>query len=1151
MKNLKIFALSAISLFGFAACQQVEIAPDVTPEATHTVTFVAGAPETKTTVDISDGETAKFAWTEKDVEENRISVYENDNAASTVVCGLDDKGKMTIMAAFDGSTAPKNASYVAVVNKSNATQIMSAAAYDEEADILVSKAVSSFDGENGVLLQFKREVAIAKMTLKGLDAGEVVNIVTVSSTADIAGSYGVEGWASSAKTSLDISSALYINDEGYSIVANESGEAVVWFTCIPQDKATLTVKVVAADGDTYTKTFSRAITLTRGDVKAFGVKMVKDVPKTYGYQKIEKVGDYTPGDYIIVAHAYKDDCPTKGDFAIANNLTLSPDKLVGADVTNLIDNNVISESNGASYKLSLSGDIDNIVISNGTNILAYSSGTNLVLDGENKYWTLSLNEGTGGTFKLLNNSTATEKTKRALLFQSYSTSGNNKTESLKFGAYAASNINSADYAAIELYKYQEVAPSTPKYSISFAEVTGGTLSATPSKAESGAEVTLTATPEEGYKFNDDWTVKYADEGTVSVTEGKFTMPAANVTVSGTFSKKDYRITKTASEHGSIVAKKGDAEVETAQMGDEITLFATQNEGFEFTSWEVVDSKGTVIEVKDNKFTMPASNVTITATFRSNASYTVSFSVNGNVTTGSYKESEKIEFPADPEISGVTFMGWITNAIEGTQAEAPVFVETASAVMGTENITYYAVFATQGTEIVSEKVGQTLAYDTWTYNGSTTDKSSYRLFHSDSYIESAEFDLSTLTKVVVYGGTFGGDSYKKLTIGDGTNTWKAVTVSGSNQTGVNTYTDGTPLTGTGKLRITSNSGTASSTGVRISKVVIYVGVYGYTDYCTKVVTLSSVTVSGAPSKTEYTVDDAFDPAGLDVTGTYSDGSKATITNGISWNCTPTTFTEAGNNKTVSVTATVKSVTSAAYNVAVTVKARKLSPPANLKCEEKTETSLTFTWNAVDKASDYQVSTDDGKTYVSTQTNNRYTWEGLTAGTTKTLYVKAIGDGTNYTDSDAAPAEGKTKPAGVSETIDFEAASTTYTFWTFTNMTSQQNGSITAHGGTNYGTTGGKTTASITTKSKIASPQSITFYVSKESNNTASSSWKLQVSNDNSKWTDVKTQSATSMSKGSWVEVTQDLSSYSNVYVRVYYTGSIAVRNIDDLTFTYSE
>lgn len=136
------------------------------------------------------------------------------------------------------------------------------------------------------------------------------------------------------------------------------------------------------------------------------------------------------------------------------------------------------------------------------------------------------------------------------------------------------------------------------------------------------------------------------------------------------------------------------------------------------------------------------------------------------------------------------------------------------------------------------------------------------------------------------------------------------------------------------------------------------------------------------------------------------------------------------------------------------------------------------------------------------------------------------------------------------IDFENEVAIYTDWTFTNMTSQQTGSIAAHNGTYYGTTGGKATASIATKSKINQPTQITFYVSKQSTNTKASDWKIQVSSDNTTWTDVKTQSATSMTKGTWVEVTQNLSAYSDVYIRVYYTGSTAVRNIDDLVLTYT-
>ena len=140
------------------------------------------------------------------------------------------------------------------------------------------------------------------------------------------------------------------------------------------------------------------------------------------------------------------------------------------------------------------------------------------------------------------------------------------------------------------------------------------------------------------------------------------------------------------------------------------------------------------------------------------------------------------------------------------------------------------------------------------------------------------------------------------------------------------------------------------------------------------------------------------------------------------------------------------------------------------------------------------------------------------------------------------------ASAEKSIDFESGTATYSDWTFTNMTSQQSGSITAKGGSYYGTTGAKATASIQTKKQISSPKSISCYVSKQTNNTSSSTWYIQTSTNGSSWTNVKTQSATSMSKGSWVEFTADLSSYSNVYVRIYYSGSTAVRNIDNLVLT---
>ena len=235
-----------------------------------------------------------------------------------------------------------------------------------------------------------------------------------------------------------------------------------------------------------------------------------------------------------------------------------------------------------------------------------------------------------------------------------------------------------------------------------------------------------------------------------------------------------------------------------------------------------------------------------------AHYTVSWKVNGadynegNPSTDVIDGSKVTSLPTAPSaINGKVFVGWTNTEISTSQDDAPsvLFNTAPSAPAVTANTTYYAVFASQSGNAPVETLSQTLVYDTWTYSGTTTNKSSYRLFHTDSYIESAEFDLSTLSKVVVYGGTFGGSSYNKLNIGDGTNTWKDVTVSGSSQTGVNTYTDGAALSGTGKLRITSKSGTASGTGngVRISKVEIYTqSGYTYSDYVTTVTSTTPTT-----------------------------------------------------------------------------------------------------------------------------------------------------------------------------------------------------------------------------------------------------------------------------------------------------------------------
>lgn len=206
--------------------------------------------------------------------------------------------------------------------------------------------------------------------------------------------------------------------------------------------------------------------------------------------------------------------------------------------------------------------------------------------------------------------------------QNWGTKGGNYTYTLseteENTVYYLSVSSKANCQMIKLVlSYEPATPSAPKYSVSCSAVEGGSLSASPSKAETGAEVTLMANPAEGYAFNNDWSVKGADETVIEVVDGKFTMPAQNVTVSGTFSKVAYTITKVSAENGSFIVKNGDAEVTTAFKGDKITLEATPAEGFTFGKWTVTYMDGETeksFTPSANTFNMPAANVTVSATF---------------------------------------------------------------------------------------------------------------------------------------------------------------------------------------------------------------------------------------------------------------------------------------------------------------------------------------------------------------------------------------------------------------------------------------------------------------------------------------------------------------------------------------------------------
>ena len=131
----------------------------------------------------------------------------------------------------------------------------------------------------------------------------------------------------------------------------------------------------------------------------------------------------------------------------------------------------------------------------------------------------------------------------------------------------------------------------------------------------GTLVTLTANPSVGYKL-DSYSVTDADSNPVTVTDGKFTMPAGPVTVSATFTAIEYTITCGTSENGTLTSG-----ADKATIGTTVTLTVTANDRYELKKILVKDSSGnnvSVAEVSEGSsytFKMPASNVTVTSIFR--------------------------------------------------------------------------------------------------------------------------------------------------------------------------------------------------------------------------------------------------------------------------------------------------------------------------------------------------------------------------------------------------------------------------------------------------------------------------------------------------------------------------------------------------------
>ena len=157
------------------------------------------------------------------------------------------------------------------------------------------------------------------------------------------------------------------------------------------------------------------------------------------------------------------------------------------------------------------------------------------------------------------------------------------------------------------------------YSVWTQTVDHGYISANPNtNIKAGYKVTITANPDPGYKlekitYNDnngqEQTINPPAAGDIT-----FTMPAYSVALTGHFvdDRPSYKVEVTQPQTGGTIS----ANPTSVKEGDIVSLSASPSEGYLLDKFEVKDASNNTVTVdENNQFTMPKSNVTVTATFK--------------------------------------------------------------------------------------------------------------------------------------------------------------------------------------------------------------------------------------------------------------------------------------------------------------------------------------------------------------------------------------------------------------------------------------------------------------------------------------------------------------------------------------------------------
>ena len=309
IKQIKNLMLVAVAAMGFASCQN-EAVEEITRPQEVVMTITADADDTRTYI---DEENKVVKWSAGD----QLKVIENSATyRTTTAINIDGDGKATFTVAFPANTSATSFTYNAIfpataVVEDEAEKIdnakvkviikeaqkSTATSFDPTADVLVSKHIETETQPTQLNMQFKRLVALGKMTLNNLPTDAKIErvIFTAAEGKGLAGRNYVDA------TTGEIAQYCYYGKTNTLTINYEEAISTrdIYFTCNPFEMAageTLTVKAVCGN-KSYTRKVEipagRSLKFIEGDLSTFSVDMANAT--------VETNTAFADGDYAVLA----------------------------------------------------------------------------------------------------------------------------------------------------------------------------------------------------------------------------------------------------------------------------------------------------------------------------------------------------------------------------------------------------------------------------------------------------------------------------------------------------------------------------------------------------------------------------------------------------------------------------------------------------------------------------------------------------------------------------------------------------------------------------------------------------------------------------------------------------------------------------------